>query len=237
MTERVSLADRMYDALMRRFMAGRHPAGSRLNIGELSRELAVSQTPLREALARLENTGLVERSALKGYRVARPMSAADVRDLTEARCVVEPALASAAAGRVPDGVAGLLDRAVDDLARAGAPGPGSVEAFERYCDADERFHSLIASASGNPYLESAFRSLAGQIQRFRMFSALGSAGAAVAAVEHARIRDAVVGSDPERAATAMLEHIRQSQKRRLAGGAHPAAQALLEQARREALPK
>ncbi|MFC7740084.1 GntR family transcriptional regulator [Nocardiopsis composta] len=68
------LADQMYDVLLAQFMEGKRKAGEPLNIGALSRELDVSQTPLREALARLEHTGLVRREALKGYRVS-PTSA------------------------------------------------------------------------------------------------------------------------------------------------------------------
>lgn len=73
-SERQPLADQMYDVLLGQFMDGLWSPGQSLNIGALTRELNVSQTPLREALARLEHTGLVRREALKGYRVA-PSSA------------------------------------------------------------------------------------------------------------------------------------------------------------------
>lgn len=63
-----------------------------LNIGALSRELNVSQTPLREALARLEHTGLVRREALKGYRVAPLFSETELIKLMDARLVLEPTL-------------------------------------------------------------------------------------------------------------------------------------------------
>lgn len=103
MTERNAakqpIADQMYSVLLRQLMAGEREAGSSPNIGALARELDVSQTPLREALARLEHTGLVERVALRGYRVAPMMTRGDVQQLFEARLLSEPRLAHDAALR------------------------------------------------------------------------------------------------------------------------------------------
>lgn len=56
-TAKQPIADQMYTVLLHQFMSGERGAGESLNIGALSRELDVSQTPLREALARLEHTG------------------------------------------------------------------------------------------------------------------------------------------------------------------------------------
>lgn len=93
------IADRMYEVLLHQFMSGERAAGQSLNIGALSRELDVSQTPLREALARLEHTGLVQREALRGYRVAPVMTREEVEQLGEARVLLEPRLAYEAAQR------------------------------------------------------------------------------------------------------------------------------------------
>ena len=49
--------------------------------------------PLREALARLEHTGLVRREAMKGYSVAPMMTRREISKLMAARLVLEPALA------------------------------------------------------------------------------------------------------------------------------------------------
>ncbi|BDZ44548.1 GntR family transcriptional regulator [Naasia aerilata] len=65
------LADLVYDELFARLMDGRYPAGAPLAIDRIAAELAVSPTPVRESLARLEATGLVTRIALKGYAVPR----------------------------------------------------------------------------------------------------------------------------------------------------------------------
>jgi len=104
------LADTVYNVLLDQFMDGSRAAGESLNIAELSVELKVSQTPIREALARLENTGLVDREALRGYRVAPGLSEAEIDRLTDARLVIEPVLAALAATRAtPEFLGGLLD--------------------------------------------------------------------------------------------------------------------------------
>ncbi|MGO4492762.1 GntR family transcriptional regulator, partial [Arthrobacter sp. 2YAF22_2] len=62
------LADHVYEALLIALMDGRLEAGTPVSIDGMARELDVSPTPVREALARLESTGMVLRTALRGYR-------------------------------------------------------------------------------------------------------------------------------------------------------------------------
>ena len=64
------LADHVYEELLASLMDGRLEPGTAVSIDGTARELDVSPTPVREALARLEHTGMVRRVALKGYRVA-----------------------------------------------------------------------------------------------------------------------------------------------------------------------
>lgn len=227
---RQPLADKMYEVLLGQFTDGRWSAGEPVNIGALSRELDVSQTPLREALARLEHTGLVRREALKGYRVAALLSERELVQLMDARLVLEPALAFEAARRTtPEFLREVLD-SVDDLARAATSSDSKV--FSGYWKLDERFHLLIARQADNPFLEKAYRSLGGQVQRFRFFAKLGSARGApgLAAEEHRAVYDALAAGDPDQAAARMRTHIENAKQRVLndrksveAAGQEPAA--------------
>jgi DNA-binding GntR family transcriptional regulator len=227
---RQPLADKMYEVLLGQFTDGRWSAGEPVNIGALSRELDVSQTPLREALARLEHTGLVRREALKGYRVAPLLSERELVQLMDARLVLEPAQAFEAARRTtPEFLREVLD-SVDDLARAATSSDSKV--FSGYWKLDERFHLLIARQADNPFLEKAYRSLGGQVQRFRFFAKLGSARGApgLAAEEHRAVYDALAAGDPDQAAARMRTHIENAKQRVLndrksveAAGPQPAA--------------
>jgi DNA-binding GntR family transcriptional regulator len=177
-----------------------------LNIAILSRELDVSQTPIREALARLESTGLVRREALKGYRVAPLFSEGELVCLKEARIVLEPALVRAAAHRVtPDFLKKLLEtiETLDQASRS----IDDYQTFPAYWSADERFHVAIAEQSGNPFLATAYAALGGTVQRFRLFAELGSSDAGYAAREHRKIYAALKKNDPELAAERMREHV------------------------------
>src|SRR5690606_1416817 len=104
----------MYALLLQQFMSGERTPGESLNIGALIRELEVSQTPLREALARLEHTGLVQREALRGYRVAPMLTRDEVKHLMEARLLLEPSLAAAAAERTTPEFLQELGQTVSD---------------------------------------------------------------------------------------------------------------------------
>jgi len=79
------LADHVYEALLEWLMDGRLEPGAAVSIDGMARELDVSPTPVREALARLEHTGMVRRVALKGYRVAPVFTREDFAELMEAR--------------------------------------------------------------------------------------------------------------------------------------------------------
>ncbi|MFI1015038.1 GntR family transcriptional regulator [Streptomyces sp. NPDC020965] len=212
-SDRQPLADQMYEVLLGQFMDGLWSPGKPLNIGALSRELNVSQTPLREALARLEHTGLVRREALKGYRVAPLFSETELIKLMDARLVLEPALTYEAGRRTtPEFLQDVAD-SIEELRRCAAgDGPTSVRA---YLSADERFHFLIAKQSANPFLESAYRSLSGHVQRFRLFTELGSSDAESPAHDHTAVHEALAAGDAEGAADRMRQHIENAKVRAL----------------------
>lgn len=199
------LADHVYDELSEWLIDGRVAAGAALNIDALAREMDVSQTPIREALARLEARGLVRRTALKGYRVAPVLTTDELVELMDARLVLEPVNAFLACNHVSDELVAALDKSIADL--AAAPHGAHFADFRSYLEADERFHNLIAEAAANRFLFSAYAALGGQVQRMRLFVGLGVTDADEAVREHTRIRDAFASGNAELARTAMNEHL------------------------------
>jgi DNA-binding GntR family transcriptional regulator len=210
---KVPIADRVHDLLLAQFMDGTRTAGEPLNIAALSEELEVSRTPLREALARLEYTGLIRREALKGYRVSPVLSERELVKLMDARLLLEPALAFEAGNRTtPEFLAELL-AGVEDMDEAGK---GSGEGgFRVYWTADEAFHGLISKQSDNPFLEAAYGALGWHVHRFRLLAETGSSHAQFAAKDHRAIYDALSNRDPELAAQRMREHITNARSRAL----------------------
>lgn len=199
------LADEVYDRLMTRLVDGTLAAGVPLIIGELAHELGVSQTPIREALARLELTGLVTRVAFKGYRVAPPFSLDDLRQLSQARRVIEPANAWIAAGSTDRGLCTALEADISALEEA--PRGPSFADFREYWEADERFHRRIAEHTGNKYLFRAYSAMGGQLLRYRLFGGRGVTDFEPTCFEHKEILEAIRQGESDQARDAMDLHI------------------------------
>ena len=208
------LADHVYEELLASLIDGRLEPGTAVSIDGTARELNVSPTPVREALARLEHTGMVRRVALKGYRVAPMFTQEDFAELMEARLAIEPVNARLACARLTPPHYAALSQAVADLKKA-RRGPSFAE-FRDYLEADERFHRLIAEQTGNQFMVAAYAALGGQVQRFRLFGGVGITDAEQAIAEHQAVLDALSSGDPEKAAAAMAEHVHRVRGRAIA---------------------
>lgn len=108
------LVDHVYDEILESLMDGRPQPGASVSIDGTSRDLEVSSTPVREALARLEHTGLVQRVALKGYKVAPLFSSEDFALLMEARLAIEPVTARLACQRLTPETLVALEQSIRD---------------------------------------------------------------------------------------------------------------------------
>lgn len=214
LASRQVLADQAYSELMGALVAGEIEADQPLNIDGLAREMDISPTPIREALARLEATGLVRRTALKGYRVAPLFSVDEVSELMEARQLLEPENAFLACTKstkvLVEDLHSTIEQLQESLVESGAG------AIKPYWQADERFHRLIAEGAGNRFLLSAYTALGGHVQRFRLFGGLGVSDAEPAIREHTRILEAFKAGDPTAARFQMSEHIASVRSRAIA---------------------
>ncbi|MFI2103479.1 GntR family transcriptional regulator [Isoptericola sp. NPDC019693] len=217
---RRALADHVFDELLSWLMDGTLTAGSSLNIDGIARDLDVSPTPVREALARLEATGMVRRVALRGYFVKPAPTTKELTDLMDARLAVEPANAYFACERGDAAFLASLEDAVDEL--ESSPNGPTYQDFRDYWEADERFHALVAEAADNSYLQAAFAALGGLAQRFRQFSGKGVTDKAVAVEEHRAILEALRSGVPERAQELMRRHIEGVRTRSLSEREEPA---------------
>lgn len=200
------VVDEVYDRLVELIVDEHIAADARLGIDALSRELGVSTSPMREALARLEATGLVRRTALRGYRVAPELTPAELVQLLDARLLIEPGAAGAAAARHPTvDLTADLDSAIRAL--SDAPRGSTFESFREYYEADRRFHHVVIAGTGNPFIAHAYDALGGQFQRFRLFSGRGVTDAEATIAEHSAVRDAIAAGDPQGADAAMRRHL------------------------------
>src|SRR5882757_10348083 len=89
--KRSTLGDDVYETLRAAVLEHTLTPGDRVNIDALARELEVSPTPVREALARLESEGLVRKRPLVGYTVSPLLTLAEFHDMFDMRLLLESA--------------------------------------------------------------------------------------------------------------------------------------------------
>jgi DNA-binding GntR family transcriptional regulator len=202
------LVDDVHETIKARIMDHEIAPGARLSIDGLARELGVSPTPVREALARLESAQLVVKEPLRGYRTTPLLTPAQLADLYRFRLLIEPWAAATAAERAsPDGRARLKS----ELATADAPESDTYAAYRAFSAHDARFHLLLAELAGSDQVREAFQRTNWHLHIYRQHYHRGIGPQALA--EHRRITDAVLACDPAAAADAMREHLELSHAR------------------------
>lgn len=215
---RLTLTEDVYEAVKSLIMDHRIAPGERVTIDTLARQLAVSPTPVREALARLEADGLVRKRAMAGYSTTPLLTRAEFDDLFEMRLLLEcPAAARAASRAASRATAAGADVDVDSLA-AEAELPDRLDGdgyagHASFTAQDAKFHERVAAASGNALLHAAIVRLHAHLHLHRLhFPAthLGTSGA-----EHRRIVAAIAAGDPTAAAEAMRAHLDAARDRHL----------------------
>lgn len=206
--ERTRLSDRVYDRLQEMLLDGQIAPGERITVDAVSRQLGVSQTPVRESLNRLEAEDLVVKKHLIGYSATPKLSPARFEELFEARLLIEPSSAGLAAHRhQPDQVENIA-RLAESMRFGYVSGEVSYGAFARL---DAQLHESIIGATGNGYFGEMFAKLHCHLQLFRLLrdsrvtsDALDEHDVVVAALQQ---RDAGAASD------AMTAHLEASRDR------------------------
>jgi DNA-binding GntR family transcriptional regulator len=203
------LGDEVYEGLKALIMNHAIPAGARLNIDALARELGTSSTPIRESLARLESDGLATKLALRGYTAAPLMSQEDLDDLFQLRLLVEPWAAGRAAQRLDETGAGRLEAEL--ATRPEAPDSAEYEGYREFVSHDARLHDLILDLAGNKIARAAVARTHAHVQLFRL-SYSKDLGVPTTQ-EHEAIVKAIIARKPIAARKAMRDHLRTARER------------------------
>lgn len=158
-SDRQALVDTLASRLQARVLSGELPSGARLRQSALAAEFGVSRTPIREALRKLQASGLVELQPHRGALV-RGLSVREIRQAYEVRAELEALAAELAATRIRhDQLAQLNDaqqqfreglaRTVEDREKHIAH---SEDQAIRWGRANDHFHLVIQAAGGNDVL-------------------------------------------------------------------------------------
>lgn len=205
---RSTLAEQAYEELQEKIVSGALPAGRRLLAEELADELAISPTPVKEALVRLAENGFVDAAARRAS-VVRRYSVEDIFEIYDARLLIEGHALERAlkSGKVApalvDELEEIVARQIEELSHQ--TDAGLAEAIRL----DREFHGLLANLSDNRLLASWHGIVLLQTQTIRNYSLSRYALERVRR-EHGEIVAAIRSGDPDAAVGALRAHLKAS---------------------------
>jgi len=194
-----SLRERIVSRLRDAILAGDLPAKTRLMEPQLARRLAVSRTPLREAIRQLEAEGLVTAVPRVGTFVTE-VTPQDLEETYAIRAVLEGLAARQAAENADSGRAALLRSILAELAQ-------KTGNYRVYHEAAGRFHDVIFDLSGNKRLQAMYHTLTHQVTRLRTLSLAVAKRPEASLREHRRIAAAILRGNASEAERLMRGHI------------------------------
>ncbi|MCA1560535.1 MAG: GntR family transcriptional regulator [Acidobacteria bacterium] len=194
------LTDLAYERIKRDIVQCALQPGGEVTEAELASRYNLGKAPVRAALLRLGQDGLVQPLARRGYLIT-PLTIQDVHDLFEFRLLLEPATAKLAAGRLDKpGVQRLRDLNQTDTVLG--------TAFNR---SNSEFHVAIAAAAGNRRIVEVLSRLHDQMERLFHLQ-LRDPDQKRGHEEHERIVTALAAGDAEAAERAAAEHIQKGRQ-------------------------
>ena len=196
-----SMVDAAYEQLRRRILDNDWPPGHRALEHEVATELGMSRTPVREALMRLQNEGLVEVIPRHGMRVL-PVSGNDMQEIYQILTALECMAAELLAARKPSAkeLEPLVDatQAMDKALRA--------DDLDAWAAADERFHAQLIDLAGNRQLQATVLNYWDRAHRARIFTLRLRPKPVNSTKEHMQMVERLRAGDAEGAARVTRAH-------------------------------
>lgn len=197
---------RTYDQLKEEILTGVLKPGAVISETEMTQRYKVSQSPVRHAIARAQEAGLLEAIPRRGYTVTL-LNLGDIKEILFLRSIVEPEAAALASQQLAeDELSELreLSKISYDI--------GDRESYYNFTVANKKFHLLIARASRNRRLEAWNSQLLDDLQR-AVFHVIAIGDPAAKVAEHERIVEALASRDPDRARQAALKGVQVAMQR------------------------
>lgn len=194
-----SKTEQLAVAIRNAIRQGELAAGRLYSAHEIGERFGVSRTPVREALLRLADAGLVRIERNRGARIITA-SDADLAQMCTLRLLLEPPAARRAAARMNDGERALLEETLRQMRDAG-------DDVELFFAADQRFHALILDGSGNERLSGYVASLRDAIALQGRRTLPNRRRPEQVISEHESIVRAIAAGAPGGAARAMHHHL------------------------------
>lgn len=194
-------SDRIADDIEGLIVDGTFADGDRLDEVQLASRFSVSRTPVREALLRLAQSGLVEQIPRRGVFVRQP-GPVELIEMFEVMAELEAVCAKLAASRISDA-------ALAELKETNRRCKLVVEQQDTdgYYRENERFHAILYRQSGNSFLEQECLRLQRRLQPFRRLQLRVRGRLKQSMSEHEAIVAAIEEGDGEKAARMICAHV------------------------------
>ena len=199
-------ATQVFEVIKQRILNFHLSPGVKISDKDVAQAMGISRTPVREALNRLAEQGLVESRPNRGFTV-KAFSRKEVRDHYMLRESLESLAVKLTTGHLNQ----PRIRAFRDLLKT-YPSLMKSQDLARFNDADERFHDLIALYSGNSVLYETLQNLQGKIRIIRRYDHIRSTSFRETLEEHRQILDWMIKGQAAKAEKAMSKHILNSMK-------------------------
>lgn len=205
------LFDQVYDILWRRIIAGEITHGTRLSDLDWSKKLNVSRTPVREAMRKLQQDGILVQLDRGGCEIRR-IDANDLRSLYRCRAVLESLAVREAVENFSEQQIGRLAEVIEQTQEA-------IERreFDRAFTLNTRFHNLILEMSSNTYLEHLLTDLRRMILFARSSLMIAAHQSEISdsyaehlhrvQTDHREVLEAMMEGDADKAAARMQAHL------------------------------
>ncbi|HHP50800.1 MAG TPA: GntR family transcriptional regulator [Moorella mulderi] len=201
------LREIVFEALKEAILEGHLKTGEKLMEIQLAEELGVSRTPVREAIRKLEQEGLVVIIPHKGAFVA-DLSMKDIADLFEVRAALESLAAALACERATEEELEEMERLLMEIGKG-----VEEENLEYTIEVDTKFHEVLYQASRNALLVKIINNLQEKIQTYRTTSLSMPGRMAEALEEHRRLLEAIAAREVDLAQRLAQEHIENAANR------------------------
>lgn len=204
-----SLSDAVVDRLRAAIWSGVYAPGDRLVERRLAREFGISHIPLREALARLTEEGLVERLPRRGARVAS-LTPRMLEEVSSLRVVLEQFVVRRLKDRFTPGAHTELQVIVDRMVEA-----AEQHDLVRVHELDQQFHQRLWELTDHALLVELAAQMRSRTSHFYRAAAasLGPDEVRRHADSHQQLLDVIASGDRRAAERAMQQHVEQAAQR------------------------
>jgi len=201
--ESPNLRDQTYDIIKNMIIMREIAPGKKINEEHLAKAIQVSRTPIREALCRLENEGIVKIIPRRGAFVA-DLTEINVSEILLIREVLEGLVARLAAEYMDEKTLEKLKKALEKVSASPEKDSGLIN----YTRSEIDFHALLLSVSNNQMLKNMMEIVNAHLQIIRLRTVVIPERAQKTVKEHHQILKAIENGDAGAAEELMRQHVR-----------------------------